>query len=46
VHLKQYFDFQLVFLCLMVPCYLYILYYAQRGYRAGLERSETLPARA
>lgn len=35
VHLKQYFDFQLVFACLMVPCYAYILFYAVRGHRAG-----------
>ena len=34
--LKQYVDFQWVFAGLMVPCYLYILYYAQRGHRAGL----------
>lgn len=34
--LKQHFDFQAVFAGLMVPCYLYILYYALRGYRAGL----------
>ncbi|WP_266170885.1 sugar MFS transporter [Dyella subtropica] len=35
VHLKQYFDFQLVFMLLMVPCYLYILYYGMRGHRVG-----------
>ncbi|HEY1139760.1 MAG TPA: sugar MFS transporter [Lysobacter sp.] len=35
VHLKQVFDFQLVFLLLMVPCYLYILYFALRGHRIG-----------
>ena len=28
-------DFQLVFLLLMVPCYLYILFFAMRGHRAG-----------
>ena len=33
--LKQSHDFQLVFLLLMVPCYLYILYFATRGHRAG-----------
>jgi len=33
--LKQHFDFQLVFAALMVPCYLYILYFAVRGQRAG-----------
>lgn len=35
VHLKQTYDFQLVFLVLVVPCYLYILYFALRGHRAG-----------
>ena len=35
VHLKESLDFQLVFLLLMVPCYLYILYFAVRGHRAG-----------
>lgn len=34
--LKQHFDFQAVFLCLTVPCYLYILYFATRGHRAGM----------
>ncbi|MFT4178429.1 MAG: sugar MFS transporter [Thermomonas sp.] len=33
--LKQTHDFQLVFLLLMVPCYLYILYFAVRGHRAA-----------
>jgi fucose permease len=35
VHLKQSYDFQLVFLLLMVPCYLYILYFALRGHNVG-----------
>jgi glucose/galactose transporter len=35
VHFKQAHDFQLVFLLLVVPCYLYILYFARRGHRAG-----------
>ena len=35
VHLKQTYDFQLVFLVLVVPCYLYILYFALHGHRAG-----------
>jgi fucose permease len=35
VHLKQHFNFQLVFMALMVPCYLYILYYGVRGHRVG-----------
>ena len=33
--LKQDHDFQLVFLMLMVPCYLYILFFAVRGHRVG-----------
>jgi glucose/galactose transporter len=36
VNLKQHFDFQWVFLLLMVPCYLYILFYALYGNRVGL----------
>jgi len=36
--LKQHIDFQLVFLLLMVPCYLYILFYSVIGHRAGLPR--------
>ena len=35
VHLKQHFNFQLVFMALMVPCYLYILYYGLKGHRVG-----------
>ena len=38
VHLKQLFDFQEVFLLLMAPCYLYILFYALVGNRMGLNR--------
>jgi glucose/galactose transporter len=34
-HLKVNHDFQAVFLALMLPCYLYIFYYATRGFRAG-----------
>ncbi|HEL4113226.1 TPA: sugar MFS transporter [Stenotrophomonas maltophilia] len=34
--LKQHIDFQLVFVLLMVPCYLYILFYSVVGHRAGL----------
>jgi glucose/galactose transporter len=34
-YLKQSYNFQAVFLALMVPCYLYIGYYATRGHRAG-----------
>ncbi|QAU24410.1 sugar MFS transporter [Dyella sp. M7H15-1] len=35
VHLKQYIDFQLAFLLVIVPCYLYILYYGVRGHQVG-----------
>jgi glucose/galactose transporter len=34
-YLKQSYNFQGVFFALMVPCYLYIWYFATRGYRAG-----------
>ncbi|NII10763.1 sugar MFS transporter [Oleiagrimonas sp. C23AA] len=49
VHLKQHFNFQLVFMALMVPCYAYILFYALRGHRVGLgarraSTGETAPA--
>ncbi|MET0288317.1 MAG: sugar MFS transporter [Pseudoxanthomonas sp.] len=33
--LKQHYDFQWVFAGLAVPCYLYILFFALRGHRAG-----------
>jgi len=33
--LREHHDFQLAFACIMVPCYLYILYYALHGHRAG-----------
>jgi fucose permease len=36
VVLKQHYDFQAVFAFIVVPCYLYILYYAWRGHRAGM----------
>jgi fucose permease len=42
--LKDQYDFQLVFLAITVPCYLYILYYALAGYRAG--RGAQAPAAA
>jgi MFS transporter, FHS family, L-fucose permease len=32
-YLKDAFNFQLVFLVLMLPCYIYILYYATSGYK-------------
>ena len=34
--LREHYDFQLVFVSIMVPCYLYILFYAVRGHRAGM----------
>ncbi len=33
--LKEKYNFQLVFCALMVPCYLYVLYYSIKGYKAG-----------
>ena len=39
VHLKQHIDFQLAFSALMVPCYLYILYYGLAGHRVGQQRA-------
>jgi glucose/galactose transporter len=33
--LKEQYNFQSVFCALMIPCYLYILYYAVIGYRVG-----------
>ena len=36
--LKQHHDFQLVFVALAVPCYLYILFFALRGHRVGKTR--------
>lgn len=33
--LKEQFPFQTVFLAIMAPCYLYILYYSLRGHRVG-----------
>ena len=35
VHLKEVINFQLAFLLVIVPCYLYILYYGLRGHRVG-----------
>ncbi|OOG61946.1 glucose/galactose MFS transporter [Rhodanobacter sp. B04] len=37
VHLKEHIDFQVAFALLMLPCYLYILYYGMRGHRVGQE---------
>ncbi|MEO6688889.1 MAG: sugar MFS transporter [Dokdonella sp.] len=33
--LREHYDFQLAFVSLIVPCYLYILFYALKGHRAG-----------
>jgi glucose/galactose transporter len=33
--LKEVYDFQLIFLVLMLPCYVYILYFSVKGYKAG-----------
>lgn len=46
---KESYDFQAVFLAITLPCYLYILYYARKGYRAGMrlpaaKRSSALDA--
>lgn len=38
--LKQHIDFQLTFVLLMVPCYLYILFYSVIGHRAGLPQDK------
>jgi glucose/galactose transporter len=35
VHLKEAINFQLAFLVVMVPCYLYILFYGMRGHAVG-----------
>ncbi len=45
-HLKEYFNFQAVFLAITVPCYLYILYFGLRGHRAGLGASASKSASA
>ncbi|RPE80069.1 sugar MFS transporter [Vulcaniibacterium tengchongense] len=46
VWLKQHHHFQAVFALLMIPCYLYILYFAVRGHRAGLARTPAAAAAA
>ena len=43
VHLKQHVDFQLAFALLMVPCYLYILYYGLAGHRVGQHTDSLRP---
>lgn len=37
--LKEEYNFQWVFFALMVPCYLYILFYSMKGYKVGKNRS-------
>lgn len=37
--LRQHQDFQAVFVAIMVPCYLYILFFALRGHRVGMRAS-------
>jgi len=37
-YLKQHHDFQMVFAALMVPCYLYILYFGLAGHKVGQHR--------
>jgi glucose/galactose transporter len=37
--LRQHHDFQAVFVAIMVPCYLYILFFALRGHRIGMRAS-------
>jgi glucose/galactose transporter len=46
VHLKSHFDFQATFCLIMVPCYLYIFYYAIRGYAVGVTPVRAAPAAA
>jgi glucose/galactose transporter len=41
--LKEHYDFQAVFALLMAPCYLYIFYFAWRGYRVGYANVEPEP---
>jgi glucose/galactose transporter len=41
--LKESYNFQLVFCALMIPCYLYILYYAVSGYKAGKANDVSSP---
>jgi FHS family L-fucose permease-like MFS transporter len=43
-HLKDHYDFQAMFCVIMVPCYLYIFYYATRGHAAGMARLQTASA--
>jgi FHS family L-fucose permease-like MFS transporter len=40
--LKESYNFQLVFCALMIPCYLYILYYSVKGYKAGKTETSSM----
>jgi len=42
--LKQHYDFQAVFALLMAPSYVYIFYFASRGYRVGFGAASTVAA--
>ncbi|RAP58039.1 sugar MFS transporter [Oleiagrimonas sp. MCCC 1A03011] len=44
VHLKEHIDFQLAFLLVMVPGYLYILFYGLRGHRVGQQETASVLA--
>lgn len=46
VNLERTMDFQLAFLIVMVPGYIYILYYGLLGYRTGLQRQTFDPERS
>ena len=35
--LKEQYNFQAVFVALIIPCYFYILFYSIKGYRAGMK---------
>ncbi len=40
--LKEQYNFQAVFFALMLPCYLYILYYAVKGFAAGKQSNKII----
>jgi glucose/galactose transporter len=44
VHLETFINFQSAFVIVMVPGYLYILFYGLRGHRAGAASLERIPA--
>jgi MFS transporter, FHS family, L-fucose permease len=45
-HFKETYDFQWVFFVLVIPCYLYILYYATAGHKVGQTSGRTEKAAA